>query len=391
MQKSAGEKLVFEKKMGKASTNNDQRMNSKAMFNHENVQPLQFEMDYADTHDHLARSDSAGEQASSSSPVSAAFHFFQSEDGDVVFLHFLSYKPILAQAEQNVNLLPRKITATVLEVEELKVTNATRQKLPFISHLPTHCSIMLVEIDLTDLVSPVVMKPFMDEINKRAKLRKKKENKKAAERKDDLAEKLQHEMFVQDMKERWRLKCERERETINELLTGPTPGEVHTTVFNDGNDVNNQQTDGHGNLIGDHAFQSSPSNDAWTNHSSQAISTPSNWSFAKITASGYYPTLSEAAKDNKNGDNNQLGTSPLSQSPSTLTVLETGIWGTRKTNASSSPPVWSTLASHSSGSASSNGSGSESRSRSGSGSGSGSGTKSKGTPLFSNAGGRSYR
>ena len=83
------------------------------------------------------------------SPTTPTGHYFyQSADGELVFLHSLSFKPLFAQAGKDWRLLPREITATVLDVEMLKVTPAARQKLPFMHHLPLQCNVLLVELDM---------------------------------------------------------------------------------------------------------------------------------------------------------------------------------------------------------------------------------------------------
>ena len=368
---------------------------------------LDFTSDHAaDAATHLYRTQTASgnygssPSSSSSSSSTGISYFYQSGDGELVFLHSISFKPILAQANQNINLLPREITATVLEVEELKVTQSTRQKMPFMQHLPQQCRIMMVELDLREVVTHEVMIPFMDEINKRAKIRKKKENKKAVEKKEELTEKVKHEIFVEDMKERWRLRCEQEQATINELLSGPTPGEVHTPMIPSNHHVNNHYCNQPTNIPEDKEMilSSSPGDLSHSNGSGSMTGTPPNWSFARITANGYFPTLSEAttipqnaaegnSSNSCNGNNIIESSSPLSKSPQPqthMTVLGGGVWGSQRSYANNNAPSSSPPSSSSSmlGTSPENSSSNNSTN---------SGKRSKGTPLFSNASGRSYR
>ena len=99
-------------------------------------------------------------EVSNTSTNPNATYFYQSADGDLVFLHSISFKPLLAQAE-SFTLLPKEITATVLDVETLKVTPSCRQRLPFMQHLPLQCSTVIVELDMKAIVRPEVIIKFL--------------------------------------------------------------------------------------------------------------------------------------------------------------------------------------------------------------------------------------
>ena len=98
--------------------------------------------------------------APSPASIPNATYFYQSADGELVFMHSISFKPLLAMHSKP-NLLPTEITAPVLDVETIKVTHSTRQKLPFMQHLPLQCSIVVVELDLTNLVSTEVYYTYL--------------------------------------------------------------------------------------------------------------------------------------------------------------------------------------------------------------------------------------
>merc|ERR1711998_683168 len=104
-------------------------------------------------------------------------------------------------------------------------------------------------------------------------------------------------------------------------------------------------------------LSSSPGDLSHSNGSGSMTGTPPNWSFARITANGYFPTLSEAttipqnaaegnSSNSCNGNNIIESSSPSSKSPQPqthMTVLGGGVWGSQRSyvnnNApSSSPP-----------------------------------------------------
>lgn len=52
-------------------------------------------------------------------------------------------------------------SAQVLEVETVKLTPELRKRLPFLGHLPIHCDISFLEVDMTGLVSEATAKKFL--------------------------------------------------------------------------------------------------------------------------------------------------------------------------------------------------------------------------------------
>lgn len=50
----------------------------------------------------------------------------------------------------------------VLEVETVKLTPELRRRLPFLGHLPIHCDVSFVEIDMTGLVSEATAAKFQE-------------------------------------------------------------------------------------------------------------------------------------------------------------------------------------------------------------------------------------
>jgi len=188
-------------------------------------------------------------------PTSAAYHLYQSPEGDLVFLHPLCARCLLVAAKEDLALLPATVTAPVVEVEAVKVTAAAKQRTPLLRHLPVDCEVLLVEVDLTDLVPPDALAPFTVELDRRAQRRAERGRKAAKEKKKDidhwLAQTLQIEVrpwgqpyhhhraaFLstspplpsppppctvprQEAKERIRAESERKLGLIQELINGP--------------------------------------------------------------------------------------------------------------------------------------------------------------------------
>ncbi|CAN0297145.1 unnamed protein product, partial [Ectocarpus sp. 12 AP-2014] len=89
------------------------------------------------------------------------FRFFQSVDGQKAFLHPLDMRQLLDDAERGLPLPPR-IDAKVLEVETVKLTPELRKRLPFLGHLPIHCDISFLEVDMSDFVSDETSRKFRE-------------------------------------------------------------------------------------------------------------------------------------------------------------------------------------------------------------------------------------
>jgi hypothetical protein len=119
-------------------------------------------------------------------PTSAAYHLYQSPEGDLVFLHPLCARCLLVAAKEDLALLPATVTAPVVEVEAVKVTAAAKQRTPLLRHLPVDCEVLLVEVDLTDLVPPDALAPFTVELDRRAQRRAERGRKAAKEKKKDI-------------------------------------------------------------------------------------------------------------------------------------------------------------------------------------------------------------
>ena len=98
----------------------------------------------------------------SSGTSSTGLYTYQSLDGSPVYLHPVCVRCIVESAKSSA-FLPASVASTVLEVERVRVSAESRQRYPLLRHLPLHCEVWLVEVDLTPLVpaevqlSPLVL------------------------------------------------------------------------------------------------------------------------------------------------------------------------------------------------------------------------------------------
>lgn len=101
-------------------------------------------------------------------------YFFQSSDGQYIFLHPLNMRCLMAEAEGQFQRLPCHVHGKVLEVETISLTAEVRGRYSFMKHLPLYCSVMLVELDLKPFLSEATYGQFKQEIKKRQQRRKNK-------------------------------------------------------------------------------------------------------------------------------------------------------------------------------------------------------------------------
>ena len=88
-------------------------------------------------------------------------------------------------------------------------------------HLPIECDVLLVEIDLTTLVSPEILLPFQVELDKRAGKRRERAKRAQKEKKRDLDHMLAQTLHIEEIKALARTESERKLGMIRELINGP--------------------------------------------------------------------------------------------------------------------------------------------------------------------------
>lgn len=110
-----------------------------------------------------------------------SYTFYQVSDGQHLILHPLNMRCLLKHFGGS-DMLPPRITAKILELETVTQSEATRKRYRFLSHFSLTTTFQFCEIDLSDIVPPSSLAPFLDEIKKREKQRKRAAKKEESER-----------------------------------------------------------------------------------------------------------------------------------------------------------------------------------------------------------------
>lgn len=109
------------------------------------------------------------------------YTFYQVSDGQHLILHPLNMRCLLNHFGGS-DMLPPRITAKILELETVTQSEAVRKRYRFLGHFSLTTTFQFCEIDLSDIVSPSSLAPFLDEIKKREKQRKRAAKKEESER-----------------------------------------------------------------------------------------------------------------------------------------------------------------------------------------------------------------
>ncbi|CAL5325494.1 unnamed protein product [Camellia sinensis] len=100
-----------------------------------------------------------------------SYNFYQAVDGQHLILHPLNMKCLLHHYG-SYDMLPHRISGKILQLETVTQSEAIRRRYRFLSHFSLTTTFQLCEIDLSDLLPPDALSPFMDEIKNREKQRK---------------------------------------------------------------------------------------------------------------------------------------------------------------------------------------------------------------------------
>ncbi|CAN0146473.1 unnamed protein product [Ectocarpus sp. 12 AP-2014] len=242
------------------------------------------------------------------------FRFFQSVDGQKAFLHPLDMRQLLDDAERGLPL-PSRIDAKVLEVETVKLTPELRKRLPFLGHLPIHCDISFVEVDMSDLVSDETSRKFREDTQKRARKRRSRAAQEARLKKEEAR-------LEQDRADRI---AAMRAFTVD--LQGPTPGGAEQPPQQSPpppSNVKASSSEDSGDGAADGGHHSATTTVVGRDHASSAPSSGAGlggvvtdetavaanessagaggWSFARVTAmNGHFPTLKPDAGSSASG------------------------------------------------------------------------------------------
>ncbi|KAH1204912.1 RING finger protein 10 [Glycine max] len=101
----------------------------------------------------------------------SSYSFYQAADGQHLILHPLNMKCLLHHYG-SYDMLPHRISGRILQLETVTQTEAIRRRYRFLSHFPLTTTFQLCEVDLSEMLPPEALAPFIDEIKKRANQRK---------------------------------------------------------------------------------------------------------------------------------------------------------------------------------------------------------------------------
>ncbi|GJM85105.1 hypothetical protein PR202_ga01527 [Eleusine coracana subsp. coracana] len=109
------------------------------------------------------------------------YTFYQVLDGQHIILHPLNMRCLLDHFGGS-DMLPPRISGKILELETVTQSETTRKRYRFLSHFSLTTTFQFCEIDLSDMLPPSSLAPFMDEIKKREKQRIRAAKKEESER-----------------------------------------------------------------------------------------------------------------------------------------------------------------------------------------------------------------
>ena len=117
----------------------------------------------------------------------SVFYFYQSTDGQPIFLHALNVQMLVKQFGALENC-PPVIQAEILEKEGAVMSDQMRDRLRYLKHLPVSTNFEVAELDMGHLVSKETLAAFKDQVE----TRKRKRNRKLRDEKRR-EKKIQHE------------------------------------------------------------------------------------------------------------------------------------------------------------------------------------------------------
>ncbi|XP_073140194.1 uncharacterized protein [Henckelia pumila] len=100
-----------------------------------------------------------------------SYYFYQVDDGQHLILHPFNMKCLLHHYG-SYGRLPNRITGKILQMETITQSDAMRRRYRFLSHFSLTTTFQLCEIELSEILPPESLFPFMDEIKNREKQRK---------------------------------------------------------------------------------------------------------------------------------------------------------------------------------------------------------------------------
>ncbi|KAK1309713.1 hypothetical protein QJS10_CPA08g00416 [Acorus calamus] len=100
-----------------------------------------------------------------------SYTFYQAIDGQHLILHPLNMKCLL-HYYGSYDLLPPRIGGKILQLETVIQSGSMRKRYRFLSHFSLTTTFQLCEIDLSEILPPDALSPFIEEIRRRENQRK---------------------------------------------------------------------------------------------------------------------------------------------------------------------------------------------------------------------------
>ncbi|CAG2108018.1 unnamed protein product [Medioppia subpectinata] len=101
------------------------------------------------------------------------YYFYQSEDGQHIYLHSLNVR-ILKQEFGSLESCPHKICAKIVETEWESMSEELRKRHRYLQHLPLTCEFRIVELEFNnELISEATLELFRAEVMNRQRMRSK--------------------------------------------------------------------------------------------------------------------------------------------------------------------------------------------------------------------------
>lgn len=123
--------------------------------------------------------------------------FYQSHDARNVYLHPINHRCLVYENGCDMTEAKTTICGRVLEIERYTMDDTLRKRYRFLKHLPEGCEFMLVELDLSHLLSKETVARFKGKLDTRkaARQRRKLSNKKESERVNKMQTESLHDYF----------------------------------------------------------------------------------------------------------------------------------------------------------------------------------------------------
>jgi len=123
------------------------------------------------------------------------YYFYQSVSNEKAILHWICFKAILQQHENDYTKIPKKINVSLLEIEKMIVDDELRDRNPHLRHFSKTTEIFICEGLLNEIVDAEILKKS-EQINKRAEQRKIDQSKKKLEEKKTEAKERKREKEI---------------------------------------------------------------------------------------------------------------------------------------------------------------------------------------------------